>query len=167
MSRSVSSRYPDPLPCAPRYGMSLTCPAYQRRLLRNICLLGENARLSLKRDSYADFSLCANVPCLLGSVSLISWLSRLSLKSHRRSTHTVSCAPSADGGLFIPHLKDLILTHIFLGRLEKPITMDVLVKQSTVAPGLSSCFTQLNCKMWVKDRLKRWGLSSPFSIMWL
>src|SRR6266487_4421269 len=96
MSRSVSSRYPDPLPCAPRYGMSLTCPAYQRRLLRNICPLGENARLSLKRDSYADFSLCANVP----------WLSRLSLKSHRRSTHTVSCAPSADGRLFIPHLKD-------------------------------------------------------------
>ena len=29
--------------------------------------------------------------------------------------------------------------------------MDVFVKQSTVAPGLSSCFTQLNCKMWVKD----------------
>jgi len=46
----------------------------------------------------------------------------------------------------------LILTHIFLGRLEKPITMDVFVKQSTVALGLSSCFTKLNCKMWVKDR---------------
>ena len=71
-----------PLPCAPRYGMSLTCPSYQRRLLRNICPLGENARLSLKRDSYADFSLCANAPCLLGSDPIVSWLSRPFLTIH-------------------------------------------------------------------------------------
>src|SRR5437899_575254 len=36
----------------------------------------------------------------------------------------------------------LILPHIFLGRPEKPITMDVCVNQSPVAPGLSRCAHQ-------------------------
>ena len=67
-------------------------------------------------------------------------------------------------GALIPRLKDLILTHIFLGRPEKPITMDGFVNQSTVAPGLSGCFIQPNCKMWVKDRLKRRGLSRAGSV---
>ncbi len=56
-----------------------------------------------------------------------------------------------------PCLSSLILTHIFLGRPEKPITMDVFVNQSTVAHGLSRCFIKLNCKMWVKDRLLAMG----------
>jgi len=54
--------------------------------------------------------------------------------------------------LTLPGFESLILTHIFLGRPEKPITMDVFVNQSTVALGLSRCFIKLNCKMWVKDR---------------
>jgi len=57
-----------------------------------------------------------------------------------------------------PWLLALILTHIFLGRPEKPITMDVFVNQSTVALGLSRCFIKLNCKMWVKDRARSQGL---------
>src|SRR6266581_2011630 len=56
-------------PCAPRYRRAMTYPAYQRPL-RNICPLGENARLSIKRDFYADFSLCANMPILFGSTVL-------------------------------------------------------------------------------------------------
>ena len=51
----------------------------------------------------------------------------------------------------------LILTHIFLGRPEKPITMDVFVNQSTVAPGLSRCFIKPNCKMWVRIRASAMG----------
>src|SRR2546428_7509393 len=58
----------------------------------------------------------------------------------------------------------LILTHIFLGRPEKPITMDVFVNQSTVAPGLSRCFIKPNCKMWVKDRPQRAGASCVGSV---
>ncbi len=45
--------------------------------------------------------------------------------------------------------------------------MDVLVKQSTVAPGFSSCFTQLNCKMWVKDRRLNQGMRAPFLFLGL
>ncbi len=48
---------------------------------------------------------------------------------------------------------------IFWRRLEKPITMDVLVKQSIVALSLSSRFTKFNCKMWVKDRAEAGGFS--------
>src|SRR2546426_6107306 len=59
-----------------------------------------------------------------------------------------------------PRPEGLILTHIFLGRPEKPITMDVCVNQSPVAPGLSRCFIKPNCKMWVKDRPGRRGLES-------
>lgn len=56
-----------------------------------------------------------------------------------------------------PWLEVLILTHIFLGRPEKPITIDMLVNQSPVAPGLSRCFIQPNGKMWIKDRLEVMG----------
>ena len=46
----------------------------------------------------------------------------------------------------------LIFTHIFWGRLERPILTDVLVKWSTMAKSLHGRFMHSICKMWVKDR---------------
>ena len=63
-----------------------------------------------------------------------------------------------------PHFQSLRITHIFLGRLEKPKPMDVFVKQSAMAPGLSSRFTKSNGKMWVKDRLSKQGMRVPFLV---
>jgi len=62
-----------PFPSAPRYGMVPGLPGLPETLVRNICPLGENARPSVKTDSYADFSLCAILPFMLGSASSISW----------------------------------------------------------------------------------------------
>jgi hypothetical protein len=45
----------------------------------------------------------------------------------------------------------LSFTHIFCGRLVKPITRDVLVKPSILASSFDGRFTKPNCKMWVKD----------------
>ncbi len=61
-----------PFPSAPRYGIEPGLPDLPETLVRNICPLGENARLSIKVDPYADFSLCATLPFLLGSASIIS-----------------------------------------------------------------------------------------------
>ncbi len=83
MSRSVYNTEALPVAVCPTvrwYEPDL--PVLPEALMRNICPLGENARLSIKRDSYADFSLCANASCLLGSDPIVSWLSRLFLESH-------------------------------------------------------------------------------------
>ncbi|GLV54911.1 hypothetical protein KDH_17580 [Dictyobacter sp. S3.2.2.5] len=45
-----------------------------------------------------------------------------------------------------PMPKGLILTHIFLIKLEKPIARDGLVKQSTVARNPDGRFTDSICK---------------------
>jgi hypothetical protein len=71
-------------------------PTYQRPL-RNICPLGENARLSIKRDSYADFSLCANWPILPGSLDIFY--------PHTRKTAIAQPLSLVRNAAFIPTLK--------------------------------------------------------------
>ncbi len=63
-----------------------------------------------------------------------------------------------------PRLERLILTHIFWGRLEKPIARDGLVKQSTVARNPDGRFADSMCKMWVRISLERTGLSVPIPV---
>jgi hypothetical protein len=71
-------------------------PTYQRPV-RNICPLGENARLSIKRDSYADFSLCANWPILPGSLDIFYL--------HTRKTAIAQPLSLVRNAAFIPTLK--------------------------------------------------------------
>jgi len=68
-------------------------------------------------------------------------------------------------GPFIPRLKDLILTHIFLGLLMGRIDTVEAVKLSATVSLFWSPFTKSICKMWVKDRLERRGLSGPFVVI--
>ncbi len=82
MSRSVHNTEALPVAVCPTVRYEPDLPVLPEALMRNICPLGENARLSIKRDSYADFSLCANAPCLLDSDPIVSWLSRLFLTIH-------------------------------------------------------------------------------------
>src|SRR5947207_15807356 len=81
-------------PGAPRYSREPGLPDLSELVVRSLCPLGENARPSIKKDSYADFSLCATVPFLLGSI-LPFFL--------RVGKVVVLCCGS---GLFIPRLKD-------------------------------------------------------------
>jgi hypothetical protein len=85
-------------PSAPRYRRAMAYPTYQRPV-RNICPLGENARLSIKRDSYADFSLCANWPILLGSLDIFYLRSRKTAIAQPLSLVTTphGCKPGASG----------------------------------------------------------------------
>ncbi|GLV54202.1 hypothetical protein KDH_10500 [Dictyobacter sp. S3.2.2.5] len=55
-------------------------------------------------------------------------------------------SPTPKGRPIPPRPKDLILTHIFLIKLEKPIARDGLVKQSTVARNPDGRFTDSICK---------------------
>src|SRR5437879_764122 len=51
-----------------------------------------------------------------------------------------------------PASLDLILTHIFLERLDKSIHIDEFVNLSTIASSLRGHFIHYFCKMWVRIR---------------
>src|SRR5205823_5443528 len=97
-----------PFPSAPRYGMEPGLPGFSEALMRNICPLGENARPSVKTDSYAASSLCATLPVLLGSASSIS---RDAIHPYGdsplwRYSALLSSSLPAGSGLFIPRMND-------------------------------------------------------------
>ncbi len=83
MSRSVHTTEALPVAVCPTVRYEPDLPGLSEASFeKHLPRCGENARLSIKRDSYADFSLCANASCLLGSDPIVSWLSRLFLTSH-------------------------------------------------------------------------------------
>src|SRR6266566_7494715 len=75
-------------PSAPRYSMRLA------RLTRDMLRSNQTARCDecASPQTWREFSRCYLAPCerALHSVSILSWLSRLSLNNHEWTTHSLS-----------------------------------------------------------------------------